>query len=129
MNSKRTWIYSRTAYPDDHTLVRQQADLMDYAEEQGFEVVGCTAEHASGLDTSRKGLREVFDAVDAGKVDLLLVKDVSRLGRNVMAVCDCLNWLKERSVDVICVDGRDLRALMEFRRDLLRLNKYQGTGV
>jgi len=129
MNGKRTWIYSRTAYPDDYALVRQQADLMDYAEEQGLVIVGCTAECASGLDTSRTGLREVFDAVDAGKVDLLLVKDVSRLSRNVMAVCDCLNWLKERSVDVICADGADLRALMELRRDLLKLSRYHNKGV
>lgn len=129
MNGKRTWIYCRTVYPDDNALMQQQAVLTDYAKEQGLVIVGCTAECASGLDTSRTGLREIFDAVDAGKVDLLLVKDVSRLSRNVMAVSDCLNWLKKRSVDVICANGADLRALMELRRDLLKLSRYQNTGV
>ena len=82
MESKRAWFYCRTAYPDAHALVMQQRHLEAFAEKQGFEIVGTTAEQASGLDLSRRGLAEVSRAVNAGDVDLLLVTDLSRLGRN-----------------------------------------------
>lgn len=78
MEHKRTWIYCRVAYPDARALASQQAALEAFAEKQGFEIAGTTAEQASGLDFSRRGLTEVSNAVDAGKVDLLLVANLSR---------------------------------------------------
>ncbi len=105
MERKRTWIYCRTAYPDAHALAVQQASLEAYAEKQGFVIAGITAEHASGLDFSRRGLAEVSGAVDAGDVDLLLVTDLARLGRDMEKVDSYLRWLEDRFVDVICADG------------------------
>lgn len=59
MEHKRTWIYCRVAYPDARALASQQAALEAFAEKQGFEIAGTTAEQASGLDFSRRGLTEV----------------------------------------------------------------------
>ena len=50
MEHKRTWIYCRVAYPDARALASQQAALEAFAEKQGFEIAGTTAEQASGLD-------------------------------------------------------------------------------
>ena len=105
MENKRAWIYCRTAYPDAHTLAEQQAHLEVFAEKQGFEIMGITVEQASGLDYSRRGLTEVSRAVDTGKVDLLLVTNLSRLGRDMEKTDSYLRWLKGRSVDVVCADG------------------------
>ena len=55
MDNKRVWIYCRTAYPDTNALAVQQAHLEAFAEEQGFEIVGTTAEQASGLGFFRRG--------------------------------------------------------------------------
>ena len=55
MEHKRTWIYCRVAYPDAHALAVQQTSLEAFAGKQGFEIVGTTAEQASGLDFSRRG--------------------------------------------------------------------------
>ena len=76
-NNKRAWIYCRVAHPDAHALAAQQASLEAYAEAHGFKVVGTTAEQASGLDFSRRGLAEVSGAVADGKIDLLLVEDTA----------------------------------------------------
>lgn len=48
MEHKRAWIYCRVAYPDTHALAVQQTTLEDYAEQQGFELVGTTAGTAAG---------------------------------------------------------------------------------
>ena len=120
MKAKRTWIYCRTAYPDAHALAVQQASLEAYAEVNGFEIVGTTAEQASGLDISRRGLAEVSNAVDAGEVDLLLVTDLSRLGRNVVKADAYLRWLEDRFVEVVCADGTVPQTASEILHELMK---------
>lgn len=105
MEHKRAWIYCRVAYPDAHALAAQQANLEAYAEKQGFEIVGTTVEQASGMDFSRRGLAEVSNAVAAGKADLLLVVNLSRLGRDAGKTDAYLRWLEDQFVEVVCADG------------------------
>lgn len=105
MKNKRTWIYCRVAYPDAHALAVQQTHLEAYAKEHGFEVVGTTIEQASGLDFSRRGLGEVSAAVATGKVDILLISNLSRLGRDLKKTVIYLHWLEDQFVDVVCADG------------------------
>ena len=119
MEGKRTWIYSRVAYPDAHELAAQQANLEAYAKEHGFEVVGTTSEQASGLDFSRRGLTEVSAAVAAGKVDLLLVAKPSRLGRDLRKVDGYLRWLEDQFVEVVCADGSVPQTSMEILHTLM----------
>ena len=126
MEHKRTWIYCRVAYPDAHALAVQQASLETFAEKQGFEIVGTTAEQASGLDFSRRGLAEVSNAVDAGKVDLLLVANLSRLGRDVTGVDAYLRWLEDQFVEVVCADGTTPQTSTEI---LLALIKESGISL
>ena len=105
MEHKRAWIYCRVAYPDAFALAAQQSNLEAYAEREGFEIVGTTVEQASGMNLTRRGLTEVSNAVAAGKVDLLLVADLSRLGRDVTSVDAYLRWLEDQFVEVVCADG------------------------
>ena len=120
MEKQRAWIYCRVAHPDAHALAVQQASLEAYAEVNGFEIVGTTAEQASGLDISRRGLAEVSNAVDAGEVDLLLVTDLSRLGRNVVKADAYLRWLEDRFVEVVCADGTGPQTASEILHELMK---------
>ena len=120
MEKQRAWIYCRVAHPDAHALAVQQASLEAYAEVNGFEIVGTTAEQASGLDISRRGLAEVSNAVDAGEVDLLLVTDLSRLGRNVVKAHAYLRWLEDRFVEVVCADGTVPQTASEILHELMK---------
>ena len=126
MENKRTWIYCRVAYPDAHALAVQQASLEAYAEASGFAVVGTTAEQASGLDFSRRGLAEVSGAVADGKIDLLLVANLSRLGRDVTDVDAYLRWLEDQFVEVVCADGTIPQTSTEI---LLTLMKESGISL
>ena len=120
MEKQRAWIYCRVAHPDAHALAVQQASLEAYAEVNGFEIVGTTAEQASGLDFSRRGLAEVSNVVDAGEVDLLLVTDLSRLGRNVVKADAYLRWLEDRFVEVVCADGTVPQTATEILYELMK---------
>lgn len=91
-----------------------------FAEKQGFEIIGITAEHASGLDLSRRGLAEVSSAVDAGGIDLLLVANLSRLGRDVGKVDSYLHWLADHFVDVVCADGTVPQTSTEILHELMK---------
>ena len=126
MENKRTWIYCRVAYPDAFALAAQQASLEAYAEKQGFEIVGITAEQASGLDFSRRGLAEVSSAVAAGEIDFLLVANLSRLGRDVTDVDAYLRWLEDQFVEVVCADGTIPQTSTEI---LLTLMKESGISL
>ena len=126
MEHKRAWIYCRVAYPDAFALAAQQADLEAYAEKQGFEVVGITVEQASGMNLSRRGLAEVSGAVSAGEVDLLLVENLSRLGRDVTSVDAYLRWLEDQFVEVVCADGTIPQTSTEI---LLTLMKESGISL
>ena len=126
MENKRAWIYCRVAYPDAFALAAQQASLEAYAEKQGFEIVGITAEQASGLDFSRRGLAEVSGAVAAGEADLLLVANLSRLGRDVTGVDAYLRWLEDQFVEVVCADGTTPQTSTEI---LLAMMKESGISL
>lgn len=109
MDNNRVWVYCRVAYPDMDALELQKMHLINYAREHGFSIVGVTAEQKSGLDYSRTGLREVLVAAEDDEIDFVLVKDLSRLGRDVVKTNGCLHWLKARGVDVICADGTSMQ--------------------
>lgn len=100
-----------------------------FAEKQGFEIVGTTAEHASGLDLSRRGLAEVSSAVDAGGVDLLLVANLSRLGRDLEKTDSYQHWLEDRSVDAVCADGTVPQTSTEILHELMKASRVSLSAI
>lgn len=96
--SKRAWLYCRIDAPEDEhgRLKGQQKELEDYAEQMGFEVVGVSQDTGSGLNFARNGLTEVIEAAAEGKMDVLLIVNLSRLGRDTVKTMDFirgLDWL------------------------------------
>ena len=79
--------------------------MIDYAKAHGLLIAGVTSEHGSGLDFSRDGIKAVSHAIEMGEADALLVKELSRLGRDVEETDVYLHWLKKHNVTLICADG------------------------
>jgi len=75
------------------------------------------------MDFSRRGLTEVSNAVDAGKVDLLLVANLSRLGRDVGRTDAYLRWLEDQFVEVVCADGAVPQTATEILRELVNTSR------
>ena len=99
---KRAWLYCRIDAPEDEhgRLKGQKKELTDYTEQMDFEVAGASQDTASGLHFDRNGLAEVIEAATAGKMDVLLIINVSRLGRDTLKTMDFIRQLNEQDVKV-----------------------------
>ncbi len=108
----RVWIYSRLSNDDDcemNSLLNQQEICRAFAERQGHQIIGLSSDdNVSGMNFSRRGLNELTAAVDTGRLDAVLVKDLSRLGRHRTQTALFIDYLRERGVRVISVtEGLD----------------------
>lgn len=103
----KAWLYYRLSRDEDeemNSLQNQRQILIDYAEQNGYEVVGESFDdNISGMTFNRKGLGELENAVDEGKIEVVLVKDLSRLGRHRTQTALFIDHLRENKVKVISV--------------------------
>ncbi len=103
----KAWLYYRLSRDEDeemNSLYNQRQILVDYAEQQGYEIVGESSDdNVSGMTFDRKGLAELENAVDEGKVEVVLVKDLSRLGRHRTQTALFIDHLRENNVRVYSV--------------------------
>jgi len=99
---KRAWIYTRIDAPEDtHGVLKgQEKELMDYAERLGFSVVGGSSDLGGGVNMERPGLSRVTAAAEQNRFDVLLVRSLSRLGRDAERVIPMLKELERRGVEV-----------------------------
>ena len=89
MESKTAVIYARvSSIGDRQSTDRQVKDLSDYAVYQKMEVRKVFEEHISGAkkNDERPGLCEAIKYCKDNHIDVLLVSELSRLGRNVFEV-------------------------------------------
>lgn len=106
---KRAWLYCRIDAPEDlhGALKRQRQQLMDYAEQMAFKVVGSSQDLASGMNFDRPGLVRINEAAQARQLDVLIVSDVSRIGRDTIQTMDYLNQLEQMGVSAYSpLEGR-----------------------
>ena len=85
-----TALYERLSRDDDldgesNSIVNQKLYLQNYADEHGF--TNCkhyTDDGWSGGNFDRPGWKNLIADVEAGKVGVILAKDMSRIGRNYL---------------------------------------------
>ena len=101
----RVWLYARLSNDDDremNSLQNQQEICRACAEKQGWTIAGSSADdNISGMSFDRRGLDELTAAVDADKIDAVIVKDLSRLGRHRTQTALFIDYLREHQVRVI----------------------------
>ena len=101
----RVWIYARLSNDDDQemsSLLNQQEICHGFAEQHGYTIVGQSSDdNVSGMKFNRRGLDELTAAVDADKIDAVIVKDLSRLGRHRTQTALFIDYLREHQVRVI----------------------------
>jgi Site-specific recombinases, DNA invertase Pin homologs len=99
---QRAWLYCRIDAPEDNhgALKGQKKELMDYAEQMGFEVVGESEDLGNELNFERAGLTEVMKAAGEGKMDVLLVKKLDRLGRDTVKTLEFIRGLEQLGIEL-----------------------------
>ena len=102
-------------------LAGQRLQLETYAREHSLEIVGPSSDIGSGLTLDRPGLLDFLDAVEDESVDVLLLLNLARLGRNINMVVQYWNLLRGRGVHVYTVMNGEIdlsinMTLQEFTR-------------
>ena len=103
----RVWLYARLSGDDDpaqNSLQNQQEICRAFAEKQGWTIAGSsTDDNISGMNFSRRGLDALAVAAQVGKIDAVLTKDLSRLGRHKTQTALFIDYLRQQQVRVISV--------------------------
>ena len=86
--SFRAAIYCRLSKDDDldgeSASIANQRDMLEtYCEKQGWEVVAVYQDDGyTGLNMERPDLKRMLKAIERRQINLVVTKDLSRLGRN-----------------------------------------------
>ncbi|MBR1797568.1 MAG: recombinase family protein [Clostridiales bacterium] len=92
MNTKFTALYERLSRDDEqqgesNSILNQKKYLEDYARSNGFKNVRHFSDDGfTGINFNRPGFQEMLDEVKAGNIETVIVKDMSRFGRNYLQV-------------------------------------------
>ena len=100
--TQRAIIYARVSSTGERqSTSRQVADLTDYANRNGLEVVGVYEEHISGAkrNAERAVLAECIDYAVTNGVEAVLFSELSRCGRAVWEVLDTIRTLKDNGIN------------------------------
>mgnify|MGYP000667077852 FL=1 len=99
----RAVIYARVSSINDRQSTdRQVVDLQKYAEQNNYEVAQVFEEHISGAkrNEDRLILCECLDYCISNKIDILLISELSRLGRNVDEVLANVKRCKDNALNI-----------------------------
>ena len=82
----KVWLYYRLSRDEDeelNSLNNQRKIIYNFAVSNGHEVVGESFDdNVSGMHFNREGIDKIYEVVEAGKIEAIIVKDLSRLGRH-----------------------------------------------
>lgn len=92
MSIKITALYERLSQDDEmqgesNSIKNQKEYLEDFARKNGFRNIRhFTDDGVSEITFEREGFQKMIAEVEAGNVDMVIVKDMSRFGRNYLKV-------------------------------------------
>ena len=102
----KAFLYCRVAHQDTFALEHQQFLLELYAKRAGYTIIGAVDEYGSGLTLDRPALQKVTEAVAAGKVDVVLVHNLTRIGREWGMAQSYIDLLNRHKVKLLCIRER-----------------------
>lgn len=127
----------------DQDTDKNEAAILKFANDKDFGKVEFISEKVSGTMSWKK--RKLFEVVNImNKGDILIVPELSRLGRSLVDVLDVLNTLSDKDVKVYSVkenfqlNGQDIQSKMmrtmlglfsEIERDLISARTKEGLAA
>jgi putative DNA-invertase from lambdoid prophage Rac len=138
----RVAIYCRVS-THDQNCERQERDLVEYAKRLGYEVVGIWSEFGSGVKLDRVKRKEIMAIARKGKIDAVLVTELTRWGRSTIDLINTLNDLHSWKVSLIAQTGMQfdlstpagnlmltiMAGLAEFERNLIQERIKSGVAL
>ena len=100
----KVWLYYRLSRDEDeelNSLNNQRKIICEYAVQNGHVIVGESFDdNISGMHFNREGIERIYEIVEAGKIEAIIVKDLSRLGRHRTQTALFIDYLREKNVRV-----------------------------
>ena len=113
-NEKITPLYERLSRDDElqgesNSISNQKQMLEDFARRNGLpNPTHFTDDGISGTRFDRPGFLAMMEEVEAGRVEAIVIKDMSRLGRDYLKVGQVMEILRQHGVRLIAInDGVD----------------------
>lgn len=107
---KITALYERLSRDDElqgesNSISNQKKILEEYANKNNLKnIVHYTDDGISGTRFDRPGFVAMMNEVDKGNVSTIIVKDMSRLGRDYLKVGQCMEILRKKDVRLIAIN-------------------------
>ena len=126
----RAVIYARVSSADQREdLERQINYLTNYATAKGYKVVEVLEDIASGLNTQRKGLLNLFKLVEERSIDVVLITYKNRLTRFGFEYIE--EFFSTMGVKIEVIFGEEPKdATQELVEDLIFIiTSFAGNGI
>ena len=99
---KKCVIYVRTANESINSVEEQESFLRKYANDNDIEVVKVFSDNGySGRDFNRPSFTEMLNYINKEDVDCILVRDLTRITRNLFDISEFINYLRSKNIDII----------------------------
>jgi DNA invertase Pin-like site-specific DNA recombinase len=107
-------LYERLSHDDElqgesNSISNQKRILEDYAAQHGLsDFIHFTDDGISGTRFDRPGFQSLMDEVEADKISVVIIKDMSRFGRDYLQVGTYMELLRKHGTRLIALnDGVD----------------------
>lgn len=107
---KITALYERLSRDDElqgesNSIVNQKKILEEYASKNNLpNIIHFTDDGISGTQFDRPGFMAMMNGVNSGNIGCIIVKDMSRLGRDYLKVGQCMEILRQKGVRLIAIN-------------------------
>ena len=107
---KITALYERLSRDDElqgesNSIVNQKKTLEEYAKKNHLEnIIHFTDDGISGTQFDRPGFMAMMNGVNQGNIGCIIVKDISRLGRDYLKVDQYMEILRQKGVRLIAIN-------------------------
>ena len=107
---KITALYERLSRDDElqgesNSIINQKKILEEYASKNNLSnIIHFTDDGISGTQFDRPGFMAMMNGVNQGYIGCIIVKDMSRLGRDYLKVGQCMEILRQKGVRLIAIN-------------------------
>jgi len=105
-----TTLYERLSRDDElqgesNSIVNQKKILEEYTKKNHLEnIIHFTDDRISGTQFDCPGFMAMVHEVNQGNIGCIIVKDMSRLGRDYLKVGQCMEILRQKRVRLIAIN-------------------------
>jgi DNA invertase Pin-like site-specific DNA recombinase len=99
MSETKVAIYCRVACFNEQAIKKQESEVRGYAEKQGFNDIALYSDNGyGGMSFNRPAFSEMERDIQAGKINMVMCIDLSRISRNTVESVAWLDRIKRVGV-------------------------------